>query len=52
MECDASGLGFGAVLHQGDGPLAYFSKAIAPRHASLAAYEQELISLVQAVRHL
>lgn len=51
MECDASGSGFGAVLHQGAGPIPYFSRAIAPRHASLAAYEGELIGLVQAVRH-
>jgi hypothetical protein len=51
VECDASGSSFGAVLHQGDGQLAYFSKAIAPRHASLAAYERELIGLVQTVRH-
>ena len=49
---DASGTGFGAVLHQGAGPLAFFSKPFAPHHLKVAAYERELISLVQAVRHL
>jgi hypothetical protein len=51
VDCDASGVGFGAGLHQGAGPLAFFSRAVAPHHAKLVAYERELIGLVKAVRH-
>lgn len=42
---------FDVVLHQGAGPLAYFSRPFAAHHLKLATYERELIGLVQAVRH-
>jgi hypothetical protein len=51
VDYDASSAGFGTVLHQGDGAIAFFSRPVAPHHAKLPAYERELIGLVKAVRH-
>jgi hypothetical protein len=46
VECDAYRTGLGAVLLQGGGPVAFFSRQLAPQHTKFAAYERELISLV------
>jgi hypothetical protein len=51
VECDTSSCGFGTVLHQGAGPVAFYNKQIASCNAKLTAYERELIGLVLAVRH-
>jgi hypothetical protein len=51
VDYDASSSGFGVVLHQGEGLIAYFSRPFTARHLKSAAYESELIGLVQVVRH-
>lgn len=51
VDCDALGARFGAVLHQSNGPIAFFNCAVAAHHAKLPTYERELIGLVKAVRH-
>jgi hypothetical protein len=51
VECDASSHGFEAVLIQDGHPIAFYNRPVAPWHRALAAYERELIGLVQAVRH-
>jgi hypothetical protein len=43
--------GLGTVLHQGGGPVAFFSRQLASWHTKLFVYERELIGLVQAVWH-
>nr|GEU42626.1 hypothetical protein [Tanacetum cinerariifolium] len=43
METDASGVGLGAVLQQDGHPIAYLSKALAPKHHSLSTYEKGIV---------
>jgi hypothetical protein len=48
---DASGLGFGTVIHQGIGAIANFRHAITLRHRGLAAYKHDLIGLFDVICH-
>lgn len=49
VETDASSKGIGALLMQERKPLAYLSKALAPKHLGLSVYEKELLAIVHAV---
>ena len=50
VESDASSLGIEPVLTQGGHPIAYFNKALSPRHQTLSIYEKEMLAILVAVK--
>eukprot|EP00253_Pinus_taeda_P002172 PITA_02172 len=49
VECDASGLGVGAVLLQEGHPIAFESRKLLPRELSYSIYDKEMLAIMHAL---
>jgi hypothetical protein len=50
IECDASGIGLGAILLQQNQPIVYFSEALKGSALVLSTYKKEMLAIVKAIK--
>lgn len=50
VECDASGVGIGAVLSQEGHPISFLSKTLAQRPLTLSVYDKKMLAVVYAIQ--